>query len=394
MAVPKKILFCFFYQDYREFEWFEPYLRTLRGVANITAILPVTAQASRQKSILNKLEQLGVETTLMPSLTWSRNAASDRFRWGGPYVLRQLWNPESFLHRRFPVLRQLFQANWAYFVADFDVIFFTNGRDQKETKGKYTSLCLTAARLQGVPYVSIPFSGLSMLSGHPTAQRVSRFDFDPGLRRHFCRASVSVGAVRFRDAAHSNFSKGIRPAVVTLALKNRSSWLKDLLNQKEHDDLREKIARTLIDKGFTLLVKPHPGIPDSEVEALMDKLPADQTELCYCSLTELAEKSQAVVFEFISSGMFEVIAAGIPTYWPADELAAASGITTRNELLSDLHQKGMPKDYARVPRLNYPDFNKIDALNEAECAVLDKVTGGKAAKQLTIPDVLKCVKVL
>lgn len=385
----KKTLFCFFYYDLREYEWFEPYIKQLVGKVELSAIFPMRPQTNRQIYVKSQLLALGVSVSIASQLLWMGRSHIAKLNLKLPFLFRALYNPESSVHRSLPVFRGLFLRNSIRFISDYDILFFTNGRGSKEQSGTYTEFVLQAARESRIPFITVPFSGVEILREVPGANHLVRYDLMESQKHYSPTKSINVGALRFRKRLARDERNSVRAEYVIFALKNRSSWMSELVSKKAHKRLRVKIIDQLLQRGFRVQVKPHPGIPEHELKDLKEMYPSEKVSFSSLSLETLSGNAVAAVFEFASSGMFEVLSVGVPVYWPIEELASVSESISSHGLIHQLVVDGLPDAYFTLSRNCYPAKFQIPAVYPEEIEPLNRIVGDSVGNRVDISEALK-----
>ena len=109
-------------------------------------------------------------------------------------------------------------------------------------------------------------------------------------------------------------------SVALVLLKGRSGYASMVFTEDERHQYRQKLFNTLLDNGFYLIIKPHPGGSEKILYKDTKDLPSDYFCISELPAQYLATISNCGVLEFPSNSVMDILAANKPAYWPLEKL--------------------------------------------------------------------------
>ncbi len=384
-----KVLFSFFYPDYRELEWAQPIIwYLLRHGFSVEVLLPVSPSHSRQVEALKWLKKNDVkvifandvfvaENSLLRFFTGIGSPLENKFKWYHQ-IVKQLVNPTSYFHRKMTWAGKRYINLFSSYLKHVDYVFITPAAFQGCRKYCMAGIIAKAVANSKTAIVEYPLSAINVLkkadrvpclkvknfrqTDHSTLPQSEIKYFNIGILRY---TKDWVEYLKSEYATIKELTVTGKPKIL-VGLKNRTSYLQALTTEKELAKIRGRILRDLIEDGYFPIVKPHPGIRPEELRDAYQGINQSDYKISDLPLTALTHCSDYVAFEMVSSGIFEVIAAGKPVIWLGDYFINQTDLSSRDDVINRLIGTGIPKQYFDFIRFQVPKEIDTTKCNQNE----------------------------
>lgn len=375
-----KVLFSFFYPDYRELEWAQPIIWYLRQHGfSVEVLLPLNPGHNRQHQVFKWLKNNDVKVVIANDVFVADNPflkffitlgapLENKFNWYHQ-LFKQLVNPTSYFHNKISWAGKRYINLFTSYFRPVDYVFITPGAFENCPKYSMAGIVARAVINNKTTVVEYPLSAINVLrkSDRVPCLKIENFgqtELSPSLPsviKYF-----HIGILRYTKDWVENLKaeyatikelkdlKANSKPKILVGLKNRTSYLKALSTEKELAKIRGQVLKDLINDGYFPIVKPHPGIQADELTLAYRGIDPSHYKISDLPLTALTSCSDYVAFEMVSSGIFEVIAAGKPVIWLGDYFINQPELNSRADVINKLISLGIPKQYFDFIRFQVP----------------------------------------
>jgi len=389
------ILFCLFYNDYRELEWVMPLLHHYRQRrVSITVLMPAHPRTTRQKLmsewIADYCDKLlypcdmvyGDRSPVSTLCSWAEQPISLTSRFikallypGNRVALR---TGLANLQRRnaMRTIRDIFES--------IDIVYVPEGTTSAKLRtNSIAELVVAAACAVEKPIVGYVISvysklrqvacnnqGLDLLM---VASEQDRVDcLKTGLH------ALQCGAQRFQinwmDELIHYFGEIVsaqalaelaaeRP-VALVQLKNRSGLVKKTSSIKISQETRRLLFVELIKRGYFLIVKPHPGEISQQLIDGLKTISVNDYRISELPVSYLSSISHCSVLEMPSNSVMDAIASDKRTYWPYEIFIKNQDTLNRQQLIKQMIKIGFPASFFDLVELGFPVVTEARPVNK------------------------------
>ena len=383
------VLFCLFYEDYREVEWLMPLLdHYYRRKVNIKVMLPIGPNSVRQKLMMEWLSKYCDDFFFPCDLMYERKTYMSKLCFSAEYPVsplnlfyKCLLYPanKAALYTKFVCMQhKIAQRTMKAMFKDVDIIYFPEGLlSPKFTRNSFPGFIVSFANIFNKPLVgyvmSIIRSTESILQNNKgldllmvtTKKNEDAYEAFKGTvlscgAQRFKRSWMQELSSYFSSAKHGEklLERAKNKPMALILLKNITDLTKNIMSEEDVQKVRTFLFARLIERGYFLVIKPHPGeSPNRRTESLntmqkqdycVSELPASYlASMCHCGVLEMP-----------SNSVVDVIASGVRAYWPIEIYETT--LENSSELIRHIMKLESLADFFRLieKKLPMPFFEK------------------------------------